>query len=336
ARAAMAAAQAIAPDAAESRLARGEFAYFCENDWPRALTEYQQAESGLPNDARLLGLIGYTHRRLGHWQAAVTHLEHTLALDPADLYDASQLAAFLIALRRYEQARDLALKCVRLAPRDAFVLEAVARAQFGLDGDAAAFHQAAATRPPANDDPAGLRAAYRRALRMRDYAAAARILTDPRLKNIDGLHGIALEPVELHRALVAFADGQAEQARNFADLAIADYRQRVWTPRQQPYVAMAVALAKALGGRADEAVREAEVAVELAIKADAYAGVTGLFELGRICAVAGRTDAALAALKRLMAGPSPVSPNEIRLDPLWLSLSGDSRFEEILKSAKLL
>ncbi|MSU50706.1 MAG: hypothetical protein EXS37_16735 [Opitutus sp.] len=336
AEATMAAAQRLAPDAPETRMARGSVAYFCDNDWPRALAEYKQAEVGLPNDAPLQALIAFTHRRLGHWQETVNYLERTLVLSPLDLYHANQLGAFLANLRRYGQARELAERCVGFSPRDSAALELLERTRFATDGDLGAYARALGARPLAGTDPTGMRRAYQIAMLTRDYAGAERALADPRLKDLISSENIAVEPVALHRALVAFLDGRREPAQRFADEAIAEYRRRTWTPRQQPSVAMHVALAKALAGRADEAVREAEASAGSALKADAYAGRLCFIALGQIYAIFDRRDEALATLRREFDGPSHLSPNEIRIDPFWSRLKDDPRFEEILKLAKAL
>ena len=67
---------------------------------------------------------------------------------------------------------------------------------------------------------------------------------------------------------------------------------------------------------------------------DAYAGADARLVAGRYLALLGRREDAVAMLREVMRGISRLSPNEIRLDPLWSRLKDDPRFEEILKSAK--
>ena len=57
-------------------------------------------------------------------------------------------------------------------------------------------------------------------------------------------------------------------------------------------------------------------------------------ETARVLALTGHPEEALTCLRRLLAGPSIESPNELRDDPFLASLKKDPRFEEILKSAK--
>ncbi|MBM3851716.1 MAG: hypothetical protein FJ399_01020 [Verrucomicrobia bacterium] len=62
-----------------------------------------------------------------------------------------------------------------------------------------------------------------------------------------------------------------------------------------------------------------------------------LDELGRVYALVGPREDALAILRVLMTGPSSTyfgTPRVIRLDPCWSRLADDPRFEEILQAAK--
>jgi TolB-like protein/Flp pilus assembly protein TadD len=331
---ALAAAERLSPDSPETHIARGTIAYFCDNDWPRSLMEYRAAEAGLPNNSRLHSLTGFTLRRLGQWTETVRYLQRTLELNPSDFYNGTQLAAFLIDLRRFDAAHDLARGMAALVPGDSFVLNALARAQFARDGDRAAYLRTLATLPPSDDDPTGLRAAYRLAMLSGDLAAAERALTDPRFTTVEGSGGVLVEPAALHRAIVARLRGQTAEAGRFADEAIAWYGQRTFPPRQQPYVRLAIARANAFAGRAAVALPELEAATALALKLDAYAGPGAMVEAGRAYAALERREEALALLRRLMTGPSALAPNEIRIDPLWSRLKDDPRFEEYLKAAK--
>jgi TolB-like protein len=334
AEAALSAAVRTAPEAPETDYARGAVAYFCENNWERALEHYQKAERGLPNDAALPGVIAYAHRRLGHWPETLRHLERAVVLNPRNLYDATELAAFLFQHRRYEAARQVARRFAALFPEDYSAREVLVRVELALGGSRAAFLEAFARLPREERDPAGLRAEYERAMWAHDFAAAEQVLADPRLTGITDIQRAVNEPVALHRALVAHLRGKREDARGFAQAALHEYRRQSWTPRQLPFVNLGIARARALAGEVDEAMRAVDEAVATAVQLDAYGGQLAILEAGRTSALLGRTEHALARLRELMKGISRFSPNEIRLDPLWSRLKDDPRFEQVLRSAK--
>ena len=337
AQAALDAAQRLAPAAPETSLARGMFAYYCDNDWGRALAEYTAAEPLLPNDAQLHASIGTAERRLGRLTEAAVQFERSVALNPQDLVAASSLSETLHALRRYTEARTLTTRVLALFPNDPGLSFRLLRAQFALDGDQAAYLRGYAALPIY----AGATSPnYLIAILNRDYAAADRMLGDPRVATLaytafaNATGGTVGEPAVLLRAELAFLRGEPDLARKYAEEAIAYYRAGSWTKRQQPAVPVELARADALAGRVEAALRDGPGAVGRFVEFDRWAGVSAQVELGRIYLICGKRADALDCLRRIMAAPG-ASPNEIRLDPIWSRLKGDPRFEEILKSAKV-
>jgi Tfp pilus assembly protein PilF len=70
---------ALDPNLPETHLAVGYYRYG-QRDYSGALSEFQQAEQGLPNNAEVIESIALVQRRLGHWEEAVTGLRRTIEL----------------------------------------------------------------------------------------------------------------------------------------------------------------------------------------------------------------------------------------------------------------
>ena len=334
AKAARDAALRLSPDSPETRLALGTYSYTCENDWARALVEFRAALAGLPNDAQVLYYIGLAQRRLGRLPEALESFARSIELNPRDALTPVQQLQTLHALRRFTEERDLALHYNELFPKNSQISSNLAGARFELDRDPAAFVRNLALVPAPSSDPHGVHKTYRIALARGDLVAADHALSDPRLTMVPGVSGIINEPVALHRAQVAFLGGQREVAHAFADEAVAHFGSRPWVPRQEPWVLSATALAHALAGRADEAVRLGRESVAVQATRDAFDIVSQRLQLAQIYLILDRRDEALTELKELMKGPCLSGPEQLRLSPFWSRLKGDPRFEEILKSAK--
>ena len=325
----------LAPDAPETRFALGHYSYTCENDWARALAEYRAAEAGLPNDAQLIYSIGLTQRRLGRVTEAIVSFTRAVGLNPRDADGAVAQIETLFYLRHFAAVRDLATGYAALFSNNPNVAYILSATQLELEHDRAAYVRRIEAISPGPVDPYGLVQAYEIALIRGDLAAAERALADPRLSFVPDFGGVINDPVTLHRALVAFLLGQTEAARTFADDAAAAYRAQTWAPRQEPLVMAHVALAHALAGRADEAVRLAREGFTLQTKRDAWDAVIQRWELAQVYLVLNRREEALAVLSEMMTEPGfGPGPEQVRLDPLWSRLKDDPRFEEILKSAK--
>jgi tetratricopeptide (TPR) repeat protein len=334
ARAELEATQHLAPGAPETYLAQGSFEYACRNDWASALKEYQAAEAGLPNDAQLHFRIGLAHRRLGQWPEALVRMERAVVLDPNDFGQLIQWINTVFFLRRYAQVLDLTDRYLALFPGERLLQEIRIKAKYELDDDRAAYLQAGAALPTAANDAHGLFAAYISAMLAGDLAAADLVLANPRMAPLASIDGSISDPVELHRAFVAWLRGRPDQARQFADQAIVTYRRRQWAPRQEPWAQLGVARAEAYSGRADDALREGKAALNAELARDVFSASDMRNEFGQILVVANRHEEAIATLREMLNASCRFSPNEIRHDPIWSRLKDDPRFEEILRSAK--
>jgi len=327
----------FAPDAPETHLAMGAYHYRVERDWAKALAEFRAAAAGLPNDAQLLFWLAITHRRLGRWSEAANYFEQAAALNPRNLAIVTNLVDYLANLRRWEQTRAAAIRFFTYFPQNRRLLDSLATAEFALDGDGNAFARAIETLPPQPGDPTNADGRYSAAWFRGDLAAADRVLADPQLANLpESVNTVINDPPALFRAELAFIRGDQVSARRFSDEAIAYYRRGRWNARQQPWVRMRMAQAYAWAGRADESLRDAREAMAEVTIHDVYDAVHLRQWQGEVLLSLGRNDEAVGVLRELMTGPSFLTPNEARSDPLWSRLKNDPRFEEILRSAKSL
>jgi tetratricopeptide (TPR) repeat protein len=85
-------------------------------------------------------------------------------------------------------------------------------------------------------------------------------------------------------------------------------------------------------GRNDEALREARwLEQSLVYREDVYSRLGSIAPLrAQILAHAGKVDAALDEIERLLAGPSGLSVNELRLNPVWDPIREHPRFKSLL------
>lgn len=333
--ASLAVAERLAPDAPETHLARGSFEYTCRNDWARSLVEYRKAEAGLPNDAQLIYRMGIAHRRLGQYAEAQQLFERAIDLNPSDLNVVITHFESLLDLRRYRQILDEIDRYVALFPKEPRITAVRLRARYALDGDRPAFLRDMAAKALAITDPHGLDANFETAMRAGEFAAAERILADPRMPPAIGAGGALSYPVSLRRARLAWLLGRPEDARRLADETIAYFQTQKWMPRQEPGALMGLAYARAYAGRPAEALRDAQAALADQYKRDVYAATGMQNDFGQILVICGRREEALAVLRAWAAEMyGGFIPDQIRFDPIWSRLKDDPRFEEILKSAK--
>jgi TolB-like protein len=337
AQAEMDAATRLAPGAPETLLAQGSFDYACRGDWAKALEEYRTAEALLPNDAQVQYRIAMAHRRLGQWAEAWTRLQRSAELNPNDYTELTQLIGTAVALRRYPQVLELIDRYRSVIPMNRGMRVQEEFSKLEIDGDWAEFVRKFPELPRAPVDPDGLRAAYELALLKGDLDAADHVLSDPRLTFVLNSDGSINDPVALHRAFVAFLQGRPDDARRFAEDAIASFHRLEWSPRQRPWVQLGLARAEEYEGHFDEAIRDGRAALDEGIRLDAFSSLEMRNEYGRILVLGGRRDDSFALLREMAGLPMPArTPSYIRHDVVWERLKDDPRFGEIIASMKAL
>ena len=85
-------------------------------------------------------------------------------------------------------------------------------------------------------------------------------------------------------------------------------------------------------GRKEDAIREGKLATAMMPESkSAWFGAGVLESFAEIYVMLGDADHAISILTHLLAVPSDVNKEQLRVDPIWDPLRNDSRFRELLK-----
>ncbi len=323
----------LAPDLPQAHRAMGLAHYWGRRDYARALDEFGIALRGLPNDAYLLSLIGFVHRRLGNWSEVYAAFERAVQLDPRDATLFWDLGGSSYVLtRRYADAVRAYDRALVLAPD--FVDAAVGKALTYLlwRGARDTLRTLLDRLPP--DAPlgsfgsaAGQRAALLLWERRPDSLLVFLATPGPRV--LAGQY--AFLPRCLYAAWAHRLRGNEAAARVAFDSARVLLDSVVAELADDWRVHAARGLALAGLRRRDAALREARwLEQSVVYREDAVFGRLVAEERARILAQAGAADAALEEIERLLAGPAFVSVHTLRLDPRWDPIREHPRFRALL------
>jgi len=317
---------ALAPALPTARLAMGHYFLQVEKDPSRAAEQFSHGLQLAPDDVELLTGAAWAEQTLGRGEAAVAHLRRATELDPRSVNPVRWLGVVLLWLRRYPEARDALERALAVAPADLTTLEArsmVELAEGDLTRARAVLHRA-----PREVGPAALAAlmawAWDLGWVLDDRGQRLLLQLGPQAFAGDRLSwGLALAQVHALR-------GQASMARVYADSArlagAAALRDAPMDP--QLYALYGVALAYL--GRREEALQAARHSVELApVTRDAYSGAYFQHQLARVHILLGEPEAALDELEPLLRRPYYLSPGWLRVDPTFLPLRGNPRFDRL-------
>jgi serine/threonine-protein kinase len=316
---------ALDPNLPEIHLALGYYRYYGERDFSGALTEFQQAEQGLPNNVDVIKAIALIQRRVGHWDEAIAGLRHAVELDPRNIDLSAVLATTYNCVRRFPEVLATADRVLALEPANTNALWMKAGV-FWARGDLKAVEPLLAN-PGIDPLLRGTQALFER-----DYATATEILS----KTLAG------KPYE-HRKWILFTLGLSQQRSGNVAAARATYEQaKQDAQRELEKVArdsfQEAELRSDLGrayaglGEAESAVAEGQKGMALdPTSQDPLDGPREEFTMAQIYAFLGDADHAIPILKRLLQIPAggQIAPGLLRMDPVWDPIRNDPRFQEL-------
>jgi TolB-like protein/Tfp pilus assembly protein PilF len=337
AEAALRRAKELRPDAAETHLARGAHLYRGFRDYKGALSELGAARVGLPNDPRILELIGYILRRQGKSEESLRALEEAVALDPRNPYTLTQLSFSYEELRRYPEAKATWLRVLEITPDDVGTASSVALVDLAWRAQTAPLHQF--IERLRNERPAILADAADNwldcALAERDWPAAEQALTALGNNPFWG-DGATILSRQFGEGLLARA--MHDDARAHKAFTAARLEQQEVVQKQTDYgpPLCVLGLIDAALGNKEAALQEGRRAMELVpMENDSLTAQALMAYFALIAAWTGEKDLALQQLAT--AAPMPgaaliASYGMLKLSPFWDPLRADPRFEQIVTS----
>jgi TolB-like protein/Flp pilus assembly protein TadD len=326
-------ARELQPDAGETFLARGYYEYIVVSDYDAASFAFKEALSRLPNHADALVALSLIERRKGLWPEAVAHQEQAARLDPQSVPVLTHLAITYFALKRFTDAQTIVDRLLGIAPDNPQVLAGLARLKLA-EGDLAAAETTMRSVPPSPGT---------------DYIFEIQV----RIPLIAGRHADAIQLIEnafagtprptvffagKYRCLLGFAKelaGDVAGARAAYETARAELTKVVEAEPGSINAHLYLAFALAGLDEKDAAYSAAQKAIAVRPSVDALVGASFDEAFARIKARFGENDAAITDLRRLLAtnyiGPEQIAltPALLRLEPAWIPLRGDPRFQEL-------
>src|SRR5881397_2109105 len=107
----------LQPDLPEGHLALGFSYYYGDRDYERALTEFEIAKRGLPNEADAYSAIAAIQRRQGKWAESTANFEKAVSLDPKNANVLFNLGLNYMAQRDFETADKIFDRAIAADPQ---------------------------------------------------------------------------------------------------------------------------------------------------------------------------------------------------------------------------
>ncbi len=324
---------------AEAHLALGQCIYWIDQDYDRALAEFDIASRLSPNNSEVGVLIASIKRRQGKWQESLESFQKIGRLDPQNPNIVRNLVFTNTALRRWKNAADWADKMRAMAPASLVAKTQSGYIDFWWKGDTHLL-KSILDQVPSGVDPDGVLTSCRWDLAMieRDYAAAKRALDTSPLNEISYTNS-GSTPKTFLEGCVYLAQGDNENAQKAFEKARPSFEALV---KEAPLSAdrhANLGWLYAFMGRREDAIREGQRAVGLKPESkDAFDGAIMNCYLALIYARIWEKDLALPLIERLLKTPGAVDSvdysitlNDLKFRWEWDPLRGDPRFQKLIE-----
>ena len=336
----------VQPGLGEAHLELARY-YWMAADYARAHEELAIVRRKLPNNAEALWIEAMIGRHENRWDASLANLRKGSELDPRNVEMRWDLGRIYFEMRRYSELEQLMTKTAASGgpleePWTKIVIAEIKLAQ----GDAVAAQSLIEQVPPDFSPDALIWVVrFTVALYLRDYDGASRVIAATPAKWAN--QAFQGQPPE------SWADGQIARARGDTQTALAAFAaarkkmEAMWgaKPKDASYFSDIAKFDAGLG-RKEEAIREAQHAVELQpIANDSLNGPAWVANLALVYAWTGERDQAIGQLAMVAASPGSsqllgdlvglnLTYGDLLLNPCWDDLRGDKRFDKIVAAAK--
>jgi TolB-like protein len=329
----------LQPNLAEAHLALGQCIYWMDQDYERALEQFDIAARLSPSDGDIVRLIAAIKRRQGKWEQALEEYERVAKLDPQNPNTVRELIFTNTAMRRWPEAARWVEQLRAMAPASIIAKIQRGYVEFWWKGDTGLLKSLLNQVPPGVDPDGGVTAVrWEVAMLDRDYAAARRAIDASTAKELS-YTGEGSTPRSFFEGSIPLAQGDIAGAQKYFEDAQPIFEN---SAKEAPLSAIRHAnlgWLYAFMGRKEDAIREGRRAVELKPESkDAVDGVIVNCYLALIYARVGEKDLAFPLLERLLKTPGAVDSvdysvtiNDLKHRWEWDPIRSDPRFQKLLE-----
>ena len=328
----------LQPNLAEGHFALGQCIYWMDQDYDKALEQFEIASRLSPSNADTRRLIAAIERRQGKWQAALQAFERVAKLDPQNPSTARELMYANSSMRRWPAAAHWAEQMRGLAPTSLVAKIQSGYVDFNWKGDTRLL-KSMLDEIPAGVDPDGSVTAARWDLAMlqRDFPAARKLLEESSANEIS--YSMAgLTPKIFLEGCTSLAEGDNASAQEAFEQARPTFEAAVEEAPESAERHASLGWLYALMGRKRDAIAEGRRAVELKPESkDAVDGALMNGYLALIYARVGENDLAIPLIERLLTTPGAVDStnysitvNDLKYRWDWDLIRDDPRFKQMI------
>src|SRR6266536_1084243 len=328
----------LQPNLAEAHFALGQCIYWMDQDYDRALEQFEIASRLSPSNGDIGRLIAAIKRRQGKWQESLEEYERVARIDPQNPNTVRELLFTNTAMRRWPKAAQWAERLRTLAPASLVAKIQCGYVDFWWKGNTRLM-KSLLDQVPSGVDPDGVVTGCRwdAAMLKRDYSAAKNLLQTSSVNEVSYTNGGPTPKIFLE-GCTYLAQGDNVSAQKAFEVARPAFETSVKEAPENAERHANLGWFYAFMGRKDDAIREGQRAVELKPESkDAVDSAIMTCYLALIYARLGENDLAIPLIERLLKTPGAVDSvdysitiNDLKYRWEWDPIRNDPRFQKLI------
>ena len=332
----------LQPNLAEAHFALGQCIYWMDQDYERALEQFEIASRLSPSNGDTRRLIAAIQRRQGKWEEALQSYQRVASIDPQNPNTLRELINTCTGMRRWPEAARWAERMRAMAPASLVAKVQSGYIDFWWKGDTKLL-KSLVDQVPTGVDPDGAVTAARWELAMlqRDYSAAKEVLHAASVDEISYTTS-GLISKNFLEGCTYLAQGDHVNAEMKFEQARPAFESAVKEAQGNAERHAILGWLYAFMGRKEDAIREGRRAVELKPRSkDALDGALMESYLALIYARVGENDFAIPLIERLLNTPGAVDSadysitvNDLKYRWEWDPIRDDPRFKQLIAKTK--
>src|SRR5882757_8251746 len=220
---------------AEAHLALGQCIYWMDQDYERALEQFDIAARLAPSNGDIARLIAAIKRRQGRWEQALEEYERVARLDPQNPNTVRELIFINTAMRRWPEAALWAERMRTMAPASIVAKIQSGYVDFWWKGDTQLLKSLLDTIPAANDPDGAVTACrWEAAMLKRNYSEAKNVLQTSSLNELSYTNA-GTTPISFFEGCIYLAQGDNVNAQKAFELARPEFEAAVKEAPESAY-----------------------------------------------------------------------------------------------------
>jgi len=324
----------LQPSLPDVHLALGYYHYWCHQDYEKAFEEFTVAERDMPNDSRIISIVGAIVKRQGNIEKSAEQYKKALELSPRDPSMAHEIGCAYMTMREYEKAENYYNNSISMAPDQVLVYVCKAWNHWLHSGDIQGGRDILESIPGKMDRRIRQRTGilfewYRLELFSRNYNDAVKVLDEADAYYEEGQWFFITKD-----QLAAYAYhlmGDDIRCGELYESALSTLRSEIDKRPDDDRVLSSLGIVYAGLGQPEKAIESSMRAVELMpVSRNAVVGPFRIEDQAFVYTMMRDAEKALDCIERLLEIPSWFSIHLLTIDPKWDPLRDHPRYKRLM------